>query len=44
MSAILKGARDLPGGGVRVSIGVRFEVEGKTKPACLATLNLVYLP
>jgi acyl dehydratase len=44
MSASIKGARDLPTGGVRVSIGVRFEVEGKTKPACLATVNLVYLP
>jgi len=44
MSATIKGARDLPNGGVRVSIGVRFEVEGEKKPACLATLNLVYLP
>jgi acyl dehydratase len=44
MGAELKSARDLPGGGARVSVAVRFEVEGETRPACTASLNLVYLP
>lgn len=45
MSAEIKDARKLPqGGGVRVSIGLRFEVEGIAKPACLATVNFVYMP
>ena len=44
MSAELQSARALPGGGVRVGVGVRFEVEGEARPACTATVNLAYLP
>ena len=44
MSAEVTSARDMPGGGVRVAIGVRFEVEGEAKPACVGTLVLAYLP
>jgi acyl dehydratase len=42
MSAEFKDVRDVPGGGVRVSMALRFEVEGNPKPACLATVNYVY--
>jgi acyl dehydratase len=45
MSCEIKNVRSLPqGGGVRVSLSLRFEVEGVSKPACLATVNLVYMP
>ena len=44
MAAEIKNARSLPqGGGVRVGLGLRFEVEGVAKPACIATVNLVYM-
>ena len=42
MSARIKDARDLPTGGVRVTLALRFEIEGVAKPACLATVNYVY--
>lgn len=42
MSARIKDARDLPAGGVRVTMSLRFEVEGVAKPACLANVNFVY--
>ena len=42
MSARIKDARDLPTGGVRVTMSLRFEVEGVAKPACLANVNFVY--
>jgi acyl dehydratase len=42
MSAEIRDTRDVPGGGVRASIAVRFEVEGNAKPACMATVNYVY--
>ncbi len=42
MSARIKDARDLPSGGVRVSLALRFEIEGVAKPACLASVNYVY--
>ncbi len=42
MSARIKDARDLPSGGVRVTMALRFEIEGVTKPACLANINFVY--
>ncbi len=44
MAAELQSARSLPGGGVRVSVAVRFEVEGESRAACVARLNLAYLP
>ncbi len=42
MSARIKDARDLPTGGVRVTMALRFEIEGVAKPACLANVNYVY--
>ncbi len=42
MGAEIKSARDVPGGGVRVTFALRFEVEGASKPACLANVNYVY--
>lgn len=42
MSARIKAARDLPTGGVRVTMALRFEIEGVAKPACLANVNYVY--
>jgi len=42
LSARIKNARDLPTGGVRVALALRFEIEGVAKPACLATVNYVY--
>lgn len=43
MSCDLKAARNLPGGGVRASFNLRFEVEGQAKPACTATVVFVYV-
>ena len=42
MSARIKDARDLPTGGVRVTLALRFEIEGVAKPACLANVNYIY--
>jgi len=44
MSATVKAARKVPGGGARVSISIRIEVEGSPKPACHGTVTYVYFP
>jgi acyl dehydratase len=44
MSATIKDARNVPGGGVRAAISIRFEVEGSVKPACHGTVTYVYFP
>jgi acyl dehydratase len=44
MSATVKDARKLPGGGIRAAISVRFEVEGSEKPACHGVVTYVYFP
>lgn len=44
MLASLKDARDVPRGGVRATFGVRFEVEGESKPACHGAVIYVYFP
>ena len=36
--------RELPRGAVRISFGLRFEVERSSKPACVADVNYVYFP
>ena len=41
LSAMIKHARDLPRGGMRVVIHVNLEVEGNSKPAC--TADVIYL-
>jgi acyl dehydratase len=44
LTAELKDSRDLPGGGVRITFGVRMEVEGAKRPALRASVVYVYLP
>ncbi len=44
MAATVKAARKVPGGGARVSISIRFEVEGSKKPACHGIVPYVYVP
>ena len=44
MSATVKDARKVPGGGVRANISIRFEVEGSEKPACHGVVTYIYLP
>jgi acyl dehydratase len=44
LSATIKHARDIPGGGVRVVIHLKFEVEGSSKPACTADGIYLYYP
>jgi acyl dehydratase len=44
MSAELKDVREMPGGGARATWGLTFEVEGGTKPVCVADAIYVYLP
>jgi acyl dehydratase len=42
MSASLAQARSVPGGGVRLSFAVSFEVEGLARPACTARVHYLY--
>lgn len=44
MSARLERARGVPGGGVRLSFEVRFELEGCDEPACTALVHYAYFP
>jgi len=44
MSARLDRARGIPGGGVRLSFEVRFELEGSELPACTAMVHYAYFP
>jgi acyl dehydratase len=44
MSAELKDLREMPGGGARATWALTFEVEGGTKPVCVADAIYVYLP
>jgi acyl dehydratase len=44
LHAEIKDARELPRDGLRISFGVRMEVEGSSKAACVATVNYVYFP
>lgn len=43
MAASLSRARTVPGGGVRLSFSVAFEVEGADDPACTARVHYLYL-
>ncbi|HYB12144.1 MAG TPA: MaoC family dehydratase [Myxococcota bacterium] len=40
----LKDVRDMPGGGARATFGLVFEIEGGSKPACVADAIFVYYP
>ena len=44
MRAELLKARGVPGGGVRLSFVVRFELEGFAEPACVAQVHYAYFP
>jgi len=44
MRATLKHVRSLPGGALRVTIHIRFEIEGQRKPAAFGDALLVYYP
>jgi acyl dehydratase len=44
MAADLKDVREMPGGGARAIFGLSFEVEGQSKPACIADVIYVYYP
>jgi acyl dehydratase len=42
--AEIRDARKMPQGRMRVTFGIRIEVEGNAKPALLARINYVYSP
>ena len=44
MHATLKDLREIPGGGVRATISLKFEVEGQKRPAAFGDAALVYYP
>jgi acyl dehydratase len=44
LHATLKDLRDLPGGAVRSTISIRFEIAGEKKPAAFGDALLVYFP
>ena len=44
MHAALKAIRKVPGGGVRGTIAIRFEVDGQKRPAAFGDVLVVYFP
>ena len=42
MRAALDRARTVPGGGVRLTFAIEFEVEGAAEPACAARVHYLY--
>lgn len=44
LAASIKGVRRVPGGAMRLSLSVRFEVEGAKRPACSGELIFIYFP
>jgi acyl dehydratase len=44
LGARIQGVRSVPGGAMRVSLGIRFEVENAKRPACTGELIFVYFP
>ena len=44
LGAKVKGVRPLKGGAARVSLELRFEVEGEKRPACSGEVVYVYFP
>jgi acyl dehydratase len=44
LHATLKDLRDIPGGAVRVTLTLQFEIEGQSRPAANGDAALVYYP
>ena len=44
MHATLKDLRDLPGGALRATLTLQFEIEGQSRPAAFGDAALVYFP
>ncbi|MFP6655257.1 MAG: MaoC family dehydratase [Myxococcota bacterium] len=44
LGASIKAVRRVPGGAMRLSLAIRFEIEGTKRPACLGELIFVYFP
>jgi acyl dehydratase len=44
LNASIKTVRRVPGGAMRLSLAVRFDIEGTKRPACLGELIFVYFP
>ncbi len=44
LAASIKGVRRVPGGAMRLSVAIRFEVEDAKRPACSGELIFVYFP
>jgi hypothetical protein len=44
MHAALKDLRELPGGAVRATLALQFEIEGQSRPAAFGDAALVYYP
>jgi acyl dehydratase len=44
MTATLKALRDIPGGAVRATIAISFEIEGQRRPAAFGDALLVFYP
>ena len=44
LAARIKSVGRVPGGAMRLSLGIRFEVEGAKRPACSGELIFVYFP
>ena len=42
LGATIKGVRRVPGGAQRLSLAIRFEIEGVKRPACTGELIFVY--
>ena len=44
LHATLKDLREIPGGAMRATIGLNFEIEGQSRPAAFGDAALVYYP
>ena len=44
MHATLKALRDIPGGALRATVSIKFEIEGEKKPAAFGDALLVFYP
>ena len=44
LHATLKDLREIPGGAMRATLGLNFEIEGQSRPAAFGDAALVYYP